>query len=52
MKGLAVFFTALAEEDLDQIEDYIAARDPAAPPASGPQSPNKASNSARCRKRG
>ena len=30
MKGLAVFFTALAEEDLDQIEDYIAARDPAA----------------------
>ncbi len=30
MKGLPVFFTALAEEDLDQIEDYIAARDPAA----------------------
>ena len=30
MKKLPVFFTALAEEDLDQIEDYIAARDPAA----------------------
>ena len=30
MKGLAVFFTALAEEDLDQIEDYISAHDPAA----------------------
>jgi toxin ParE1/3/4 len=30
MKGLPVFFTALAEEDLDQIEDYISARDPAA----------------------
>jgi len=30
MKGLPVFFTALAEEDLDQIEDYIAAHDPAA----------------------
>jgi toxin ParE1/3/4 len=30
MKALQVFFTALAEEDLDQIEDYIAARDPAA----------------------
>ena len=30
MKGLSVFFTALAEEDLDQIEDYISARDPAA----------------------
>jgi plasmid stabilization system protein ParE len=30
MKELPVFFTALAEEDLDQIEDYIAARDPAA----------------------
>ena len=23
MRGLPVFFTALAEEDLDQIEDYI-----------------------------
>ena len=30
MKGLPVFFTALAEEDLDQIEDYISAYDPAA----------------------
>ena len=30
MKGLHVFFTALAEEDLDQIEDYISAYDPAA----------------------
>jgi toxin ParE1/3/4 len=30
MKNLPVFYTALAEEDLDQIEDYIAARDPAA----------------------
>ena len=30
MKGLPVFFTALAEEDLNQIEDYISARDPAA----------------------
>ena len=30
MKGLPVLFTGLAEEDLDQIEDYIAARDPAA----------------------
>ena len=30
MNGLPVFFTALAEEDLDQIEDYISARDPAA----------------------
>ena len=30
MKSLPVLFTALAEEDLDQIEDYIAARDPAA----------------------
>jgi toxin ParE1/3/4 len=30
MKGLPVFFTALAEEDLDQIEDYISAQDPAA----------------------
>ncbi|HWX22854.1 MAG TPA: type II toxin-antitoxin system RelE/ParE family toxin [Candidatus Binatia bacterium] len=29
MKGLPVFFTALAEEDLDQIEDHISARDPA-----------------------
>ena len=27
MKSLPVFFTALAEEDLDQIEDYIAAHD-------------------------
>ena len=30
MKELPVFFTALAEEDLDQIEDYISANDPAA----------------------
>ena len=30
MKDLPVFFTALAEEDLDQIEDYISTRDPAA----------------------
>jgi plasmid stabilization system protein ParE len=30
MKEPPVFFTALAEEDLDQIEDYIAAHDPAA----------------------
>ena len=30
MRALHVFFTALAEEDLDQIEDYIAAHDPAA----------------------
>ncbi len=30
MKGRQVFFTALAEEDLDQIEDYISAHDPAA----------------------
>jgi len=30
MKALPVVFTGLAEEDLDQIEDYIAARDPAA----------------------
>jgi toxin ParE1/3/4 len=30
MNGLPVFFTPLAEEDLDQIEDYIAAHDPAA----------------------
>ena len=30
MKSLPVLFTALAEEDLDQIEDYIAAQDPAA----------------------
>jgi plasmid stabilization system protein ParE len=30
MKVLPVFFTGLAEEDLDQIEDYIAVRDPAA----------------------
>ena len=30
MKRLPVFFTALAEEDLDQIEDFIAAHDPAA----------------------
>ncbi len=30
MRGLPVFFTALAEEDLDQIEQYIAAHDPAA----------------------
>ena len=30
MKALPVFFTGLAEEDVDQIEDHIAARDPAA----------------------
>jgi len=30
MKSLPVFFTALAEEDIDQIEDYISAHDPAA----------------------
>ena len=30
MKKLSVLFTALAEEDLDQIEDYICAHDPAA----------------------
>jgi plasmid stabilization system protein ParE len=30
MKALPVLFTGFAEEDLDQIEDYIAARDPAA----------------------
>ena len=30
MKTLPVFFTGLAEEDLDQIEDYISAHDPAA----------------------
>ena len=30
MSHLPVFFTALAEEDLDQIEDYISAHDPAA----------------------
>jgi len=30
MKRLPVLFTALAEEDLDQIEDYICANDPAA----------------------
>lgn len=30
MKALSVYFTALAEEDLDQIEDHIAAQDPAA----------------------
>ena len=30
MKELPIFFTALAEEDLDQIEDYISAYDPAA----------------------
>jgi hypothetical protein len=30
MSDLPVFFTALAEEDLDQIEDYISAHDPAA----------------------
>jgi plasmid stabilization system protein ParE len=29
MKPLPVFFTALAEEDLDQIEDYISSHDPA-----------------------
>jgi len=30
MKSLRVFFTGLAAEDLDQIEDYISTRDPAA----------------------
>jgi plasmid stabilization system protein ParE len=30
MKGLPVLFTALAEEDLDQIEDFISAHDAAA----------------------
>ncbi len=30
MKVLPVLFTGIAEEDLDQIEDYIAAQDPAA----------------------
>jgi plasmid stabilization system protein ParE len=30
MSELSVFFTALAEEDLDHIEDYIAAHNPAA----------------------
>jgi toxin ParE1/3/4 len=30
VKQLPVLFTALAEEDLDQIEDYISAQDPAA----------------------
>jgi len=30
MKVVPVFFSALAEEDLDQIEDYISAHDPAA----------------------
>lgn len=30
MKPLPVYFTPLAEEDLNQIEDYIAASDPAA----------------------
>ena len=30
MKELPVSFTALAEEDLDQSEDYIAVHDPAA----------------------
>ena len=30
MKRLPVLFTAPAEEDLDQIEDYISATDPAA----------------------
>ena len=30
MKGLPILFTALAEADLDQIEDYISAHDPAA----------------------
>jgi len=30
MKALPVLFTGLAEKDLDQIEDHIAARDPAA----------------------
>lgn len=29
MRALPVFFAGLAEEDLDQIEDYIAERDPA-----------------------
>jgi plasmid stabilization system protein ParE len=51
MKGLPVFSTALAEEDLDQIEDYISARDPAAAARVGLQSSNKASKSATCRKR-
>jgi plasmid stabilization system protein ParE len=30
VNALPVLFTALAEEDLDQIEDYISAHDPAA----------------------
>ena len=30
MRELPVLFTALAEDDLDQIEDYIAAHNPAA----------------------
>jgi len=30
MRALPVFFTGLAEEDLDQIEDRIAVHDPAA----------------------
>jgi plasmid stabilization system protein ParE len=30
MTGLPVHFTALAEEDLDQIEDYISASNPVA----------------------
>jgi plasmid stabilization system protein ParE len=30
MNALPVFFGGLAEEDLNQIEDFIAARDPAA----------------------
>jgi plasmid stabilization system protein ParE len=30
VKELPVLFTALAEEDLDQIEDHISAQDPAA----------------------
>ena len=30
MKVLPVLFSGLAEEDLNQIEDYIAARDPTA----------------------
>jgi plasmid stabilization system protein ParE len=30
MRGLPVFFTALAEEDLDQIEEYLSAHDLAA----------------------
>jgi len=30
MKELPVVFTGLAEEDLDQIEDYIAVQDPTA----------------------